>query len=134
MRLAFLPAGGAATLRTRGREGRIVLSAQCDVAARRQEFHNPWRGANLVAYRIEIGRGAISYHWHPLGPSRVATPHLHVKASRDMAPGATAVEKLHFPTGPVSLAAIVRFLIEEVGVQPNRADWDRVLAAAEIAL
>jgi hypothetical protein len=34
----------------------------------------------------------------------------------------------------VSLAAIVRFLIEEVGVEPNRVDWDRVLADAEIAL
>lgn len=51
-----------------------------------------------------------------------------------MAPGATAVEKLHFPTGPVSLAAIVRFLIEEVGVEPNRADWDRVLSDAEATL
>jgi hypothetical protein len=34
----------------------------------------------------------------------------------------------------VSLVAIVRFLIEEVGVEPNRSDWKRVLADAEARL
>lgn len=107
---------------------------QCDIAAGPPQLNNPWNRAVLIAYRINVGDGAFSYHWHPIGPSRVSTPHLHVKASRQMAPGAAAVEKLHFPTGPVSLAAIVRFLIEEVGVEPNRPDWERILTDAEAAL
>lgn len=134
LRLAFLPLGSAAQLRTGGQQGRVLLTVQCDIMPGQREVHNPWSRAVIVAYRIDIGHGAISYHWHPVGPSHVQTPHLHVKATRDMAPGATAIEKLHFPTGPVSLAAIVRFLIDEVGIEPNRADWGRVLADAEIAL
>jgi hypothetical protein len=62
------------------------------------------------------------------------TPHMHVRANQHLAPGATSIEKLHFPTGPVSLASIIRFLIEEVGVEPNRADWERVLTEAEATL
>jgi hypothetical protein len=119
---------------TRDYEGHMSLRVQCDITAGQHIVRNPWNRAVLIAYRIDVGDGALSYHWHPFGPSHVLTPHLHVKASRDMAPGAAAIDKLHFPTGPVSLAAIVRFLIEEVGVEPNRPDWEHVLADAEARL
>lgn len=131
-RLAFLPAGQPARMMTRGREGSMLLRVQCDITAGQQIVRNPWNRAVPIAYRVDIGDCAFSYHWHPFGPSHVQTPHLHVKARRDMAPGATAIEKLHFPTGAVSLPAIIRFMIEEVGVDPNRADWERVLADAEV--
>ncbi len=42
-----------------------------------------------------------------------------------------AISDLHLPTGVVSLASIVRFLIEEIGVEPNRDDWDEVLRQIE---
>ncbi len=41
--------------------------------------------------------------------------------------------KLHIPTGPVSLAAIVRFAIEELGVTPIPRDWNERLGNVEAA-
>lgn len=56
-------------------------------------------------------------------------PHLHVK------PATTPIDlsAAHVPTGRVAIEAVVRFLLEEMGVAPQRADWDAVLAANERA-
>ncbi len=37
----------------------------------------------------------------------------------------------HVPTGPVSAAQFVRFLIEDLGVRTVREDWRGVLESAE---
>ena len=57
-------------------------------------------------------------------------PHLHLGSSLD-GNDAIDVSDLHLPTGVVSLASIVRFLIEEIGDEPNRADWDTILRQIE---
>jgi hypothetical protein len=60
-----------------------------------------------------------------LGPD---FPHLHVSASLDAQVNALTrlridLDKVHLPTGLVSLQAFVRMLIAEFGVRPLRADW-----------
>jgi hypothetical protein len=40
----------------------------------------------------------------------------------------------HIATGPVTLAAIVRMLIEEFGVAPRRGDWREVLDRNEVLI
>lgn len=40
------------------------------------------------------------------------------------------LDKHHLPAGPVSLAAVVRMLIEEFGAEA-RGDWPKRLARAE---
>jgi hypothetical protein len=82
------------------------------------------------------GRELFAYHWHPRGVSDVWTPHLHVSAAGNVRLPSEAqthsgtglsLGKLHFPTHHIELAELVRFLIIELGVGPQRQDWERVL-------
>jgi hypothetical protein len=104
-----------------------------DVSAVLAEQGSPWAKAIIVRYRVDVGESAISYHWHPIGASQVRTPHLHVRTRSDAGYGGMPLDRLHLPTGSIPLAAIVRFLITELGVEPNRADWVRILADVEAA-
>ena len=82
------------------------------------------------SYSYEIldsdGREVLLYHWHPRGNSAVETPHLHLEQGAEV--GRTELHDAHLPTGEVSLNAILRVLIEEMGVRPLRPDWESILA------
>ena len=82
-------------------------------------------GYDYVVYDAEQ-REVLLYHWHPRGNSPVATPHLHLEQGANVS--RPEVRDAHLPTGEVSLNAVLRVLIEEMGVQPRRPDWDSVLA------
>ena len=71
------------------------------------------------------GREVLAYHWHPRGNSPVPTPHLHLEQGAQV--GRAEVRDAHLPTGDVSLEAILRVLIEEMGVRPQRSDWESIL-------
>lgn len=82
-------------------------------------------------------RELLVYHWQPgaefLGPDH---PHLHVSAALDAQTSAVDrqaidLDKLHLPTGRVSLASVVRMLITEFRVAPQRPDWAAALERAE---
>jgi hypothetical protein len=82
-------------------------------------------------------RELLVYHWQPgsayLGPDH---PHLHVSASLSAQLSAVDrqsidLNKLHLPTGRVSLASVVRMLIVEFGVAPLGPDWIERLDRAE---
>jgi hypothetical protein len=78
---------------------------------------------------LDVNRTEVlAYHWHPEGVSPVTTPHLHLGA----ASGVTwpRLQGAHMPTGPVALTAFVRCLIEELGVEPRRPDWQAALRVA----
>jgi hypothetical protein len=68
----------------------------------------------------------ISYHWHPTASGGITFPHLHLgpAATPRYEPLVTA----HVPTGRVDLEDVLRFAIQDLGVQPRRADWDAILA------
>jgi hypothetical protein len=63
------------------------------------------------------GREFIAFHWHP-GRGRIALPHAHFKTLSEP----LAMGKAHIP------------IIEELGVQPIRQDWERVLSRTERVL
>jgi hypothetical protein len=78
----------------------------------------------------------LVYHWQPgaayAGPDE---PHLHVSATLNARIDAVStrsidLDKLHIATGLVSLAAVVRMLIAEFGIAPQRADWRETLERA----
>jgi hypothetical protein len=72
------------------------------------------------------GREVLGYHWQP--EEKVAHPHLHV------GPGAEArrlSRKVHLPTGRIALEALLRCAIEDLGVDRERDDWDKVLAKSQ---
>ncbi len=60
---------------------------------------------------------------------RAGSPHLHVSATLSAWVSATeqrqiGLDKLHVPTGLLSLADIVRMVIEEFAVRPLHDDWE----------
>ncbi len=71
------------------------------------------------------GQEIVTYHWHPRGRSKVTGPHLHVAATA----GAVDLRRVHLVSGLVTLPAVLRCLIVELGVRPLRADWREILAA-----
>lgn len=86
-----------------------------------------WR-AQSVGYAYEFqhrdGRTLLAYHWHPIGPSPITTPHLHLGGT------VTGIDlsKAHLPTGSVTLQDVLRFAILDLGVEPLRDDWPQILA------
>lgn len=101
-----------------------------------------WRvEPRLYEFRLldHVERELLVYHWQP-GPEARGPdhPHLHVSAALRAQTNATTtqfydLDKRHLPTGPVSLASVVRMLIEEFDVAPLRADWRQRLEQAEQA-
>ena len=71
-------------------------------------------------------REVLLYHWHPRGSSPVVIPHLHLEQGAGVI--REEVRDAHLPTGEVSLNAVLRVLIEEMGVNPRRTDWESILA------
>ena len=131
LRLEFLPAGRAVKLRLVNSADRVSFWVSYDMSVALMEQKSPWSKASIVRYPVDVGESTISYHWHPAGSSPVRTPHLHVRTGGDSFQGGVSLDRLHLPTSIVSLATNVRFLITELGVEPNRADWGRVLAGVE---
>jgi hypothetical protein len=64
----------------------------------------------------------LAYHWHPnVGPP---TTHLHLYQASGAAP---FLVKRHIPTERISVEEFLRFVIEELRVQPIRNDWSDIL-------
>jgi hypothetical protein len=78
-------------------------------------------------FRERNGDEVVRFEWHPL-PGLVPFPHLHVHGhdGRGRLTG-----RMHIPTGVVTLGAVVRFAIEELGVRPSRSDWAEVLGDSD---
>lgn len=115
----------------------LRFAVRQDVVARRDDQSGLWM-TYVVGYRYEvqnerdtatgtnagIPKEVLAFDWHPDGRSSVTTPHVHVHSE-----GTRLSRKHHIPTGPVSLASAVRFLIAELGVAPVWDDWQTVLQA-----
>lgn len=81
----------------------------------------------LYAIRHE-DRELVSYHWHPSGKSPISQPHMHVGAAVQI--GDRWLGKVHLPTGMVGLEQIIALAVVELGVEPLRDDWERLIAEA----
>lgn len=71
-------------------------------------------------------RELLAYHHHPEGAGWCTYPHLHVGTASGIIDN-----KAHLVTGPVTLPAFIRMLIEDpaIPIVSLSPDWDRVLAA-----
>jgi hypothetical protein len=76
-----------------------------------------------VAYQYNLkspdGREVISFHWNRLAvPPERPYPHIHIGSV--VAAGSPILpdrfNKIHIPSGPISLASVVGFAIEELSV------------------
>ena len=94
------------------------------------EFEGEWKSSTR-AYVYELGLeddddGLIGWHWHPNTTPDRLTPHTHVRVEH--APLGVSFPRLHIPSGRVSFEEVARFAIVELGVSPDREDWDDILA------
>ncbi len=87
----------------------------------------------IVGYLYAIGyegRELVAYHWHPHGDSPITRPHMHV--GTDIRVGDRWLGKVHLPTGAVSLDRIVALAIADLGAEPLRDDWERLIGEAAV--
>jgi hypothetical protein len=80
-------------------------------------------------YRVDrkTGRGqkeeVVSYHWHPHTTEDVQFPHLHIHVTDH-----SHVNRVHFPTGRMSIERLIQFLVRDYNVTRRRTDWDEVIS------
>lgn len=84
---------------------------------------------NVVAYAYTLldadQREVLNYHWHPIGNSRVSTPHLHLEQGAMV--GRPEVRDAHLPTGAITIGAFLHLLVQDLSVMPERQDWASIL-------
>jgi hypothetical protein len=95
---------------------------------------DPFRVRSLAYYytiTTARGREAIAYHWHPdsEGADAAHYPHIHVRSYTQP----LNLSHKHPPTGRVSLEAVIRFLIDELGVDARRPNYAAILDQSEQA-
>lgn len=96
---------------------------------------------STVGYSYEIRNSLqqeiVAFHWHPGQRSHEDEPHIHVGSaildskSSDLG---KVFSTFHIPTGPISLAQVVRLLLRDFNVVPNRRDWEETLRWVRSAL
>jgi hypothetical protein len=93
------------------------------------DSRGPWK-VQTTSYAYSLFRAndlqeVLAFHWHPTGPSRVTTPHLHVEGGS----GVTfpRLAGAHIPTRRISIEEFLRLAINELGVRALRDDWRKVL-------
>ncbi len=81
----------------------------------------------LAAYEYTVtdsdDHEILVYHWHPEWKGEIAFAHLHPECHLLAARYQRVFSHCHLPTGGIALEDVVWTLIEELGVQPRRADW-----------
>jgi hypothetical protein len=115
-------------LRPYGGLGRIGLDLK---QSREVRATDDGFASHVIRYSYRLieagGSELLAHHWHPVGLSPVTHPHLHLSSripALSLASGTAsiALEEVHLPTGWVTVADIVRLLIEELGAAPRRPD------------
>ena len=88
-------------------------------------------------FEVSVGkeprRELLAFHWDraQLNEDAGPGPHMHLGAGILASKSAFALKdfhRLHVPTGLIALPHVIRFLIEELSVEPIRSNWDEILA------
>jgi hypothetical protein len=118
-------------IKLRGPKFLFKLQMSYEIIPVDETGREPWR-VTTHAYNYEVqtsnGQAVVSFHWHPQG--KVQDPHIHV-GNTQLAADAVLTNKLHIATSRVSLESVIRTCIAELGVDPLRDDWDKVLSLRE---
>lgn len=92
-----------------------------------------------IAVGLQSDDEVVGFHWPGEEAKRVqairSRPHLHLGAVLTARNSTSAIlsgfHRLHIPTGHVTFPMVVRFLIEELGVEPVNLNWERVLTETD---
>ena len=74
-----------------------------------------------------LRRELLVYHWHPEWAGDRPDAHLHLAAALLEAEYKRSFAHQHLPTGRIHLENMLGMLIRELGVPPNRSDWQDTL-------
>ena len=124
---------GAAVLRRRGGLPPVHLRPVSRYLVEETGGRGAWQARTVEWIYVvadAAGNRIAAFHWHPVDSGRVTWPHLHAYGQH----ASVELHKLHLPTGPVSIASVVRFLIADLDVVPRRANWAQILERHEQAL
>lgn len=128
-----LTIGGQNYARLRGPDNLLLMVTHRYRLVQGAEARTGWR-VNTAEYIYTLldldERPLLAWHWHPQtgrGPHRITYPHLHVYGQTTL----PTLPDRHPPTGRVSLEAVIRFVIDELGVEPRRPDWRAILDETE---
>jgi hypothetical protein len=106
----------------------LLLAIQYRIVEAEGE-RGPWKTTGVqyeyIVKRWNDHREVLTYHWHPNGRGPMKDPHVHV-GSAMLVSGATLDSKAHVSTGRVSVEDIIRLAIDELHVEPRRAEWRKV--------
>ena len=110
-----------------GQEFRIIQDERAD--------HGPYRATTIqywYQFQVIDGVRLLTYHWTPetTDPGQRTYPHLHIESGLVDQNGPfnpDTFSKYHIPTERISIEAVVRFAIEELGVEPISSNWESVL-------
>jgi hypothetical protein len=94
-----------------------------------------------IAYAYRISEGPTfddrclfrwEYNARDYKPSLSPRHHLHIPAKiQCMGNRELDAERLHIPTGWITVEEVIRFLIHELKVKPKSNDWDEILKESE---
>ncbi len=90
----------------------------------------------FYAVSTQAGEEVLAYHWTPETQEGRTYGHVHVgrRCIAETSPlPPNRFKRLHLPTGRVSLESVLRFLIEDIEVPPQKENWHDVLAETEQA-
>lgn len=93
----------------------------------------PWRvqsGGYSYILHANDGTELFAFQWHPHGAGPMVTPHVHLGPALGL--GDPRWPKLHVPTSRISIEQVVRLSIE-IGAEPQRKDWEKILDETESA-
>jgi hypothetical protein len=78
--------------------------------------------AYSYSIRERSGEELLRYDWHPQ-IEHIPYPHVHIADSQ--------LKKLHLPTSRITIEQVLRLLITQFKVKPNRPDWRATLARGQ---
>ena len=118
-------------VRLKGSQLLLKMQMAYEIIPVNEPGKEPWR-VTTHAYNYEVqaqnGQVIFSYHWHPQG--KVKEPHIHMGHTQ-LAVDAVLTNKFHLPTARVSFEGVMRHCITELGTEPLREDWAKVLERRE---
>jgi hypothetical protein len=108
----------------------LTIGFQYRVVRTKEAGRKLWRVSMLgYAHSItdEYGAEIVTFHWQPAG--RIDFPHVHI-GTIALNDGGLFDRRAHIPTGRVIVEQVLRFAIEEFGVDASDG-WQQVFTEAQ---
>lgn len=84
------------------------------------------------AYRLHVGNEpVIRWEYERRPKNRYPRHHVQIHATAEAGGTSFDLKHLHTPTGWVTFEEVLRFVFEDLGVTPLRADWESRLETSE---